>query len=224
MVEKNKNIKPHESFEIVFDCAYLLFTLIAGLIFILSGDGQVATTVFGVMALVLGAGDAFHLLPRVYSLATGTFEKNFRILAFGKLITSITMTVFYVLLFEFFNLYFGGNFHIGDKLAIYGLAAIRIILCLLPQNKWFETEPSFKFAIFRNIPFAILGAILALMFASGFTAGNNAFALMPIAILLSFVYYFVVVLWAHKKPALGAFMLPKTCVYIWMICMGFAMI
>ena len=53
---------------------------------------------FGMMAVLLGAGDAFHLIPRAVALCTTGLE-NFTVpLGLGKWITSSTMTVFYVLL------------------------------------------------------------------------------------------------------------------------------
>lgn len=30
-----------------------------------------------------------------------------------------------------------------------------------------------------------------------------------------------VVLWADVHPMIGMFMLPKTCMYIWIVCMGY---
>ena len=40
-----------------------------------------------------------------------------------------------------------------------------------------------------------------------------------LAVLLSFLFYFPVVLWAQAVPLIGMMMLPKTCMYIWMILM-----
>ena len=51
------------------------------------------------MAALLGAGDAFHLLPRSYALWTTGLEANAPALGFGKFVTSITMTIFYVILY-----------------------------------------------------------------------------------------------------------------------------
>lgn len=33
------------------------------------------------------------------------------------------------------------------------------------------------------------------------------------------MFYFPVVLWAQAVPIIGMMMLPKTCMYIWMLCM-----
>ena len=53
----------------------------------------------GLMAVLLGTGDSFHLVPRVYALWTDGLEANAAALGTGKFITSITMTVFYLILY-----------------------------------------------------------------------------------------------------------------------------
>lgn len=51
-------------------------------------------TMFGIMAVLLGSGDAFHLIPRATALCTTGLE-NFTVqLGLGKWITSVTMTIF----------------------------------------------------------------------------------------------------------------------------------
>ena len=51
------------------------------------------------MAVTLGCGDAFHLVPRAVALCTTGLETYMEALGIGKLITSVTMTAFYVLLY-----------------------------------------------------------------------------------------------------------------------------
>ncbi len=46
------------------------------------------------MAVTLGLGDAFHLVPRALALNTTGLENFTAALGIGKFITSITMTVF----------------------------------------------------------------------------------------------------------------------------------
>ena len=47
----------------------------------------------------------------------------------------------------------------------------------------------------------------------------KTFCLMWLAVLLSFGFYIPVVLWAHTVPVIGMLMLPKTVMFIWIICM-----
>ena len=41
--------------------------------------------------------------------------------------------------------------------------------------------------------------------------------LMAVLVVVSFACYMGVVLYAHKRPAMGMLMMPKTICYIWLI-------
>ena len=85
--------------ESIFDALYLTFAIVIGIYLITKGGKGSLIQRFGIMAIVLGAGDAFHLVPRAISLWTTGLEANAAALGIGKLITSITMTVFYLILY-----------------------------------------------------------------------------------------------------------------------------
>ena len=70
----------------------LFLSMICNLLMGVSGS-------FGIMAVVLGVGDSFHLVPRAVALCTTGLENFTAALGVGKFITSITMTVFYILLY-----------------------------------------------------------------------------------------------------------------------------
>ena len=85
--------------ETVFDAVYLVSVITIGILMIRGCKGSHQFKLFGLMAVVLGAGDSFHLIPRALALCTTGLE-NFTVpLGLGKWITSVTMTVFYVLLY-----------------------------------------------------------------------------------------------------------------------------
>lgn len=219
-----KPLKPFEWIELVFDGAYLAFALVAGVLMLaLAGGGNVPLRLYGMLALTLGCGDAFHLLPRMYGIWRGKMDTLTKVLGFGKLVTSVTMTAFYLILYHVFLLYYGISAAGTTTLVLYGLAAVRIVFTLLPQNRWFQKEAPLKWAIYRNAPFLVMGIILIALFEVMAVAGSP-FRLMPLAIGLSFGCYVPVVLLADRFPPVGALMLPKTMAYIWMICMGFGLI
>ncbi|MEG2193048.1 MAG: hypothetical protein RRX95_07220, partial [Oscillospiraceae bacterium] len=144
-------------------------------------------------------------------------EKPFRhALGVGKQITSVTMTIFYLLLWQIGleSLYVNG----AQKytIYIYLLAAVRIIICLMPQNKWTERYPPSNFALLRNIPFFALGMGVATLFFLG-RGVQTGLSTLWIAILLSFLFYLPVVLFQNKNPKIGMLMLPKTCCYLWIL-------
>lgn len=75
--------------------------------------------------------------------------------------------------------------------------------------------------IYRNIPFTVLGLLVVVLFFV--MRKDKYFRWMWLAVLLSFAFYLPVVLWADVSPMIGMLMLPKTCMYIWMVLMGYKM-
>ena len=84
--------------ETLFDTAYLITVTTLGIIMIRKSNASKQYRLFGIMAVVLGLGDSFHLVPRALALCTTGLENYTIPLGIGKLITSITMTIFYILL------------------------------------------------------------------------------------------------------------------------------
>ena len=89
--------------ETLFDAVYLTSVIAIGVTMIVKSRGNKEYWLFGIMAVVLGAGDAFHLVPRALALCTTGLENFIVPLGIGKFITSITMTIFYIIL------YYGGS-------------------------------------------------------------------------------------------------------------------
>ena len=185
--------------------------------------GERQFRLFGCMAVVLGAGDAFHLVPRALALCTTGLDHYTAALGIGKLITSVTMTIFYVLLYYVWRLRYQVQGRKGLTAAVYGLAGLRILLCLLPQNQWLSAEAPLSWGIYRNIPFALLGLLVILLFyRSAKEQKDRAFRWMWLTIVLSFGFYIPVVLWADAVPMIGMLMIPKTCAYVWTVLIGYS--
>lgn len=204
--------------EAVFDILYLAIATIIGVVLLVGASGNPPRAWAGVMALVLVGGDAFHLIPRIRVIMTGDEEALRRALGRGKQITSITMTLFYVILFHIGTLIFAPPDAAAWACFVYPLALIRVVLCLLPQNQWTERDPPVRWGILRNVPFFALGATVAALFFV-FRKASPGPGLAWLAIILSFAFYLPVVLWANKNPKIGMLMLPKTAVYVWLLIM-----
>lgn len=206
--------------ELIFNTLYLVTVSVMGLSLLLGGASYMMK-LWGVMALILAGGDAFHLLPRTAAAYTGQAHRFQGAMGIGKMLTSITMTLFYVVLWHGGLLLFNLELAI-PSLVLYALAFIRILLCLFPQNRWTSSnaEGDPRWGIYRNIPFVLQGFMVLWIFAI-YGGAVPAIQWMWLAIFLSFLFYLPVVLWSHKKPKLGMLMLPKTCAYVWIIAMGF---
>ena len=209
--------------ETVFDAVYLCTVITLGIKMIRGSKGTRQFTLFGIMAVLLGSGDAFHLIPLALALCTTGLESFTVALGLGKWITSITMTIFYVVLYHVWR----SRYHVQGRknatIAVYALAALRIILCMMPQNNWLSANAPLSWGIYRNIPFALMGLlIIVLFYQSAREAGDTAFRWMWMTIVLSFGFYIPVVLWADVIPMIGMLMIPKTCAYVWTVLIGYS--
>lgn len=208
--------------ETVFDAAYLITVVTLGILMIRGGRGNSQYRLFGWMAVILGAGDAFHLVPRAVALCTTGLETYTVALGVGKFITSITMTVFYVLLYYVWRLRYRVEERREITAAVFVLAALRVGLCLFPQNAWTSADAPLVWGVFRNLPFALLGiVIIVLFYTKAKEKGDASFRWMWLTIVLSFAFYIPVVLFADAIPLIGMLMIPKTCAYVWTVLIGY---
>lgn len=204
-----------------FDIVYLATVLTLGIKMLRQCGDRAQFRLFGAMAVVLGAGDAFHLVPRAVALCTTGLENYTVALGAGKWITSITMTVFYILLYYVWRLRYQVRGRRGVTALVWVLAALRIGLCMMPQNRWLSADAPLSWGIWRNLPFAALGlVVIVLFFRSAREHEDKAFRWMWLTIVLSFGFYIPVVLWADTVPVIGMLMIPKTCAYVWTVVIG----
>jgi hypothetical protein len=198
--------------ESLFDVIYLSTVTFLGLQMFIGSKNNTLFKLFGIMTILLGFGDAFHLVPRMISLWDKGPETYTFSLGLGKLITSVTMTVFYVILYHVWEMYYKIRNNRNITIIIYFLALVRIGLLFFPQNDWFNLNSPVLWGIYRNIPFAIMGLIiLVLFYRESKETNDQVFKYMWLVILLSFGFYVPVVLWADVYPLVGMLMIPKTC-------------
>ncbi len=163
-------------------------------------------------ALILCLGDAFHLIPRM--LWAWDAKKDYtKLLGVGKLITSLTMTLFYMLLWQAGLKLFDEKILLPLTVVLYVLALLRTVLCVLPQNKWTQNETSLKWSAARNISFFAMGALVTALFAAA-QFQKGAYPYLWLALAISFACYIPVVFLSHKYKKTGMLILPKSLAYI----------
>lgn len=206
-----------------FYVIYLVLMIGIGLILIRRGKEKKPLKYFGLACVILGCGDAFHLIPRAVGLFTGTLDAPGAALAawlgIGKLITSITMTVYYLLMYFFVFARRGLARNRALDIAVCALVIVRIALCAFPQNDWVHNASVLSWGIIRNVPFVILG-VLFIVLAYAHLRKTRPYRLLWLAVTLSFAFYLPVVLFAAEAGWVGMMMLPKTLCYLWILFMG----
>ena len=218
-----KRTKPQmpDVMEAIFDCGYLLFDLIVGILFFVFSKGNPLFILYGVLTLTLCGGDAFHLVPRVIRTVRGSSDKIKRQMGRGLQISSITMTIFYIILMYVWKYTFPElSTPAAVEAMIWISAIIRIIVCLFPQNNWTTDEGNMKLSIIRNAVFAVTGIGVIILYAMSGNTNGYHMTRMVAAIIISFGCYLPVTLFSKTKPKVGLLMIPKTCAYMWVIAMG----
>lgn len=205
--------------EALFCIFYIIFILVIGIRIVGKSNSKKEFLIYGIMSLVLVFGDSFHLIPRI--LVAFYPDGDYHVsLGIGKLITSITMTLFYLIMYYFYSMHYSYKNKVLE-ISMILFAVLRIALCLFPQNDWTGAAPV-SWGIYRNIPFAIMGIVMIVLFFK--QRNDKAFKWMWLAITLSYAFYIPVVLWADVSPIIGMLMLPKTCMYIWAVMMGYKLV
>ena len=200
---KTKFCVKKDVMEAIFDTAYLIFDLVAAILFFIFSQGNMLFILYGVLTLTLCGGDAFHLVPRIIRAVHGSNDKIKRQLGIGLQVSSITMTVFYIILMYIW------------KFTFPELKMPAIIEAII----WIS-EGNMKLSIIRNAVFAVTGiGVIILYIISGNTYGYHM-TRMVAAIIISFGCYLPVTLLSKSKPKVGLLMIPKTCAYMWVIAMG----
>ena len=203
--------------ETIFELLYLFFAIESGILLLIKGKKKKNYILFGLATLLLGVGDSFHLIPRMMALwTTDGFDKYVVWLGIGKLVTSITMTIFYVVLFYFFRNRYNKKTPIYFDVCYLSLAIIRIALCAFPQNEWFISNSNYYWGIYRNIPFVLMGIIFVIL-TFNWCKQDQYFKFTWLLVTLSFVFYLLTVLVAPFVSFMGMMMLPKTVCYVILI-------
>ena len=199
--------------ESTFDIIYLVFAVVMG-IRILRERKDTVGKMMGWAVLILGCGDAFHLVPRVLNYFVSADFTSW--LGVGKLVTSITMTVFYLLMYRIWLKIYTVREDRTLSAVVYALTAVRVLMCLLPQNRWLQNEGSVLWGILRNIPFAALGGVIVWLYWRR-RSDVACLRFVWLLVALSFLFYIPVAVGASLLPMLGMLMRPKTGCYMILI-------
>ena len=208
------------AFETGFYYLYLIFIIGLGIYLLIKKK----SVYFAVACILLGLGDAFHLIPRAIGLYTKTLDNPSPNLALflgvGKLVTSITMTIFYVLMYLYIYKRINKTRNIYVDLVVVALFIARIMLLCYPQNQWATNGNDLYWGIYRNIPFVLLGALVVYLLFK-YCRKEKYLSIMWILVILSFIFYLLVVLLAGTYSWVGMMMLPKTICYIYIGVLGY---
>ncbi len=207
--------------ETVFDIFYLVTVLTVGIRMIRSSKSGSQFKLFRPYGCGAGSGHSFHLVPRALALCTTGLENYAVPLGLGKWITSITMTVFYVLLYYVWRKRYHVEGRKGLTIAVYVLSAARVLLCMMPQNQWLTNKTPLAWGILQHSLCSAWPAGHRAVLPQRKGAQRPGFPLDVAHHRAQLRLLFPVVLWAEVNPLIGMLMIPKTCAYVWTVLIGY---
>jgi hypothetical protein len=170
---------------------------------------------------MLAIGDTAHVGFRVFAFARGR-DKSFvtwlgkrtSLIGIGEMVSSITMTFFYVFTLDAWRVRFGKTWNWFTRLLL-ASAAIRIAALAAPQNEWDKEEPPQPWSTYRNVPLLTLGLGQAyLIEKDARRTGDRTFRGIGRSMFASYAFYTPVILFARRSPLVGLLMIPKTIAYV----------
>jgi hypothetical protein len=212
--------------EVSFDTIYLIvvwclvFAMFRRRSVVRPENQRVASLVLNAFAL-LALGDTAHVGFRVLAYAMGDMATRvsflgmqFGLLGLGQLTTSITVTLFYVLMLAIWRSRFNKEYGPFEHF-LFACAVVRLLLIALPANQWDSLVPLQPWATVRNLPLLIQGLGVAyLILRDAWANKDRTFWWIGIMILVSYACYMAVVLFVQQVPLIGMLMIPKTVAYV----------
>jgi hypothetical protein len=212
--------------EVIFNITYLV--VIWGLVIALlwrrgelSPDQRKLSDWITAAFALLALGDTGHVGFRVWAYALGGLEsqvslfgRSISLVGAGALMTTVTVTVFYVLMLEVWRLRFKRRYGTFEYFLLIA-AATRLYMLTLSINEWWRVVPDQPWSTIRNIPLMIQGLGLAyLILRDSIASHDTTFRWIGISILISFACYIPVILFVQQAPMIGMLMIPKTMAYV----------
>jgi hypothetical protein len=178
--------------------------------------------VFGNLSYCLGIADAIYLIPRLYAILTTGIEDNLKVIGWGRLGYSITITLFFIVLYNAYNIRFHKKRNKRLDYTIYILSFIRIFICLLPGNDWFELNTSKTYAIIRLIPLGLMGLLLIMVtFLHGRKFNDKKYKIVPVGIFFSILFLEPIALVPGDQNKIFIFTILRTISLLWIIILGY---
>ena len=137
--------------EPTFEITYLLVSLFLSIYVIIKSKGRIPYLLLAGMGITLVACDAMAIIPKYIGEWCFRLNDIYLIVGIGRDVIGITMTVIFALIYVSYRVIKKEEVNPAMDWFVSALAAIRIILCLIPENLF-----QFSESLYRNIPFIAL--------------------------------------------------------------------
>lgn len=210
----------HSIIKSSFYVIFLLLSLVVGIRMLLNSKDNKIVWIFGIILLLLGLGEGFHLVPRIIEIFTNDFENIEEFIDSGRFIASISIVFVYLMLLWFGKAYYKESISKKHDLILYVLAGISVIFSLL-----FKTTNDTYLILLRNIPMIIIATTIIFHFKKqSFINEDKSLRFLWLALLAGLIFTIGFELLSPSNSLFIILMMPKTLMYIWVILMGYGLL
>ena len=207
----------HSVIKSTFYFVFIIIALFTSITMLTNAKGDRRISIFGLIVLFLGIGEAFHLVPRIIEIFTGNTENLQPYIDYGRVISSISIIFVYLFLFWFWKIYYKVSSPKNVDVALITLGVIGIVLSVILKS----TDYTYMILI-RNLPTIVIGTIIVYYFKrSSLSITKDSFRHLWLAVSLGLVFTTGFELFSSSYSFLIILMMPKTLVYIWLVLMGY---
>jgi hypothetical protein len=205
--------------EVSFNITYLivvwaLVILMSRRLNHVSAENYTVANLFRWAFVLLAAGDTGHVGFRVLGYALGGLALNPVLVGLGALATSITVTLFYVVMLYIWSKRFNRAFGWFEYFLL-ALVLVRFIVMALPGNDWGALVAPVFMGNLRNALLILFGfGIIFLYMRDSLRQKDRLFRWIAYMVFLSYLFFTPVVFFSREIPLLGMLMLPKTVMYV----------
>ncbi len=207
----------HAAIKSSFYIIFLVLALIVGIKMLINSKGNILAMIFGLTILILGVGEGFHIVPRILEIFSSDIGTYGPMMETGRFISSISIIFVYLLLFDFWRVYYRVTNIKKAKMTFMVFAVAGVVLSVILKD---STDT--LLIVLRNIPLMFIGYFVILNFKKqAALAPEKGFKFLWLALLLSLVFTVAFELLSTDIEFLVILMMPKTLMFIWIVVMGY---
>lgn len=207
----------HSVIKSSFYILFITISFLAGTTMLVKSKGDKRIKIFGTLVLFLGAGESFHLIPRIIEIFTNNSDILESYINTGRFIASISIIFVYLFLFWFWKVFYKETYSKRVDVILLFLSFIGVILSVV-----FKSSDEILLIMLRNLPTLLIVFIIVYYYKKVVSKkSDNPFKLVWLLVLLGTLFAIGFELLSNNFSFFIILMMPKTLVYIWLVLLGY---
>lgn len=147
--------------EPTFEIAYLLVGFVLSVLVFIKGRKKIPYLILASVGFTIIASDAMTIVPRYAGFTFDQLEYAYSVIGVGSSVISIFMSCLYLAIYILYKHIYKKKTDPLIDITIYVLAAVKVIISLIPQYGFEINHNYYFFRFLSNLPFIVVGTLTA---------------------------------------------------------------